>query len=267
VATWLHPPPIPREHGAWAMLVIPLVLGVAAAGALERSSLWAAAAMVLLFLARGASVPAGARFVGRRPLPAGYLPRRLVWTGIYTSGAGTCFAAALAGVTPAARETVVLSAVLPLGLGIVHSVLGLAGRDRSIVGEVIGMAGLASAAPLIVAASGGRLDRQAVGAGAFALLYFVSSLAFVRAFRGIKESGRLEALPCLVAHAGIGVGLVALYGLGFVPATALAAFVPVAVRTAWGLSRPPPNLKVLGWREVAVAGIFLVVAAAGFFVP
>jgi len=261
---WPGPPPIAGEHGAWAMLLIPLVLGFAVGRGGSPAALWAAAGMVLLFLARGASIPAAARLLGGRPLPVGYLPRRLAWTAIYTFAAIACFVGVLAKVPSAEREIVVLAAVLPLGLGIAHSVLGLAGRDRALFGEIVGMAGLAAAAPLVAAAAAARLERWAVGAGALALGYFLSSLAFVRAFRRIKETGRLPKGRCLAAHTGIGAGLVALVALRFLPALALASFVPIAVRTAWGLARPPRNLKILGWREVTVAASFVAIAAAAF---
>jgi len=64
----------------------------------------------------------------------------------------------------------------------------------------------------------------------------------------------------VAAHAGIAVGLLVLWRAGWVTGVLLLAYVPVLARTAWGLVRPAPNLRVLGWREMGVAVTFLVVA-------
>jgi len=57
----------------------------------------------------------------------------------------------------------------------------------------------------------------------------------------------------MVAHLVLAALLVVLWRQGFIPAGALAAFVPVFARTAWGFRYPPETIRTLGWREVAVA--------------
>src|SRR5512145_1575263 len=43
---------MPKEHGAWAMLYVPFVLGVLVAGRVGLPTLWALLAMTALFFAR-----------------------------------------------------------------------------------------------------------------------------------------------------------------------------------------------------------------------
>lgn len=244
------------------MLVLPMALGLATAGRLAAPAGWVAVGMLLLFLVRSTSIPAAARLVEGRAVPPGFLARRVTWTALYGAGAAACLIAAFAGTVESDRTSVLLAAIVPMGLGAVHAALGIVGRDRTLAAEIVGMAGLASAAPLVVAASGAPLDRRAAGAGALALAYFLSSLAFVRAYRRRRTTGRIAVAPCAVAHAAIVAALVLLWRTGSLPALALAAFAPVVARTAWGLARPPRNLAELGWREVGVAAIFAVAASA-----
>jgi hypothetical protein len=241
------------------MLVIPLALGLAAAGGRPAASLWVIAGMVCVFLARAASIPAAARYLGGRSPGPTQLGSRLAWTFIYLGTAAACFLA-----SGAARRTEFLTiAALPAGLGLVHAGFGLAGHDRRLGAEIVGMAALACAAPLIAAAAG-PVGAPAWGAAVLSFLYFLSSLAWVRAFRGIKTTGRLAVAPCLASHAAIGAAAAAVWAVGLIPGPALLALVPVAVRTAWGLRWPPVHLKALGLRELAVAGLFLAIGVAAF---
>jgi hypothetical protein len=244
------------------MLVLPMVLGLAVAGRMAAPALYAACGMLLVFLARSASVPTASRLVQGRALPPGVLARRLAWTALYGAGAVACVAAALAGVGTGTRSELGAALIVPLALGSVHAMLGLAGRDRGLGAEVLGMIGLAAGAPLVAVAAGAPLDRRTIGAGALSLAYFLSSLAFVRAYRRLKSAGSVDTESCLWAHAAIVAALAALWGGGCLPAAAWAAFVPVLLRTAWGLARPPRNLATLGWREVGVAATFTIAAVA-----
>lgn len=251
-----RPPPFPREHGAWAMLVIPLLLGLAVGRALETAALLLLPAMTFLFLSRYAALPAAARLIEGKPALPGYLARRFFWTGIYLSGCLACFLGALAQTAPGARRAALGVAVVTVLLGGAQTVAALAGRGRSLWAELLGMAGLASAAPLVAAVSGHPVDARALGAALLALAYFVSSLVFVRAYRARARGEARAAVPCLAAHAVLGALLALLWMTGFIPAGALAAFIPVFTRTAWGLMSPPKNIRALGWSEVAVALLF-----------
>jgi hypothetical protein len=214
-----HPIPLPNEHGAWAMLAIPLVLGLRSAGA-GAAPLLIVAAMTLLFFARYALVPLGARLIDGRSPPPGPVAARLGWGAAFLAGSLLAFAAALLLAGPDARPPALaaLAATVILGLG--HSALVLAGKHRTWWGEIVRMGGLASAAPLVLAVSGGPLDRRALGIGAICLIYFVSTLAYVRAVWALArdDAGRGRAVRrCVAAHALLATAVAALWGADFMP--------------------------------------------------
>ena len=258
----LAPPPLPREHGAWAMLAIPLVLGMAAAWPPGVTAWLIPPAMGLLFLSRYAAVSAGARLVDGKKSPAGFIGRRLLWSAIGVVAATLLIVAAWGRSMPDARGGLLAAAVLTLALGAAHTLLALLDLDRTIPGEMIGMAGLASGAPLVVAAAGRPLDRQAIGIGLVALLYFATSLAYVKAIRALWKGDRAPRRRCIAAHAAVAVALAQLASGAFIPPLLAAAFAPVYARTAWGLLRPPAGLRALGWREMGVAALFTLIAIA-----
>jgi hypothetical protein len=245
------------------MLVLPLVLGLRA-GSPDAAALLIVSTMTLLFFARYALVPLGARLVEGGAHSGGAVAARLGWGAAFLAGSLLAFAAAFAAAGPAARPPALRAGAVTVALGLVHSALVLAGRHRAWWAEFVGMAGLASAAPLVIAVSGHPLDRRAIGIGALCLVYFVSTLAYIRAWRAMTRAGGgpagRAAAPCVAAHALLAAVLAALWETGFVPGWALLGFVPVAARTAWGLLFPPRSVRTLGWREVAVAVLFTLLA-------
>lgn len=252
------------------MLAIPLVLGLAAAaGAAGPAAPPGAAPLLLvpaltfLFLSRYAALPAAVRLLEGRPAPPGFAARRFLWTAVYLGASLACLLGALSRTPPGAFAGTLKVAAATTLLGAAQTGLAFAGRGRSLPGELLGMAGLASAAPLIIVASGGPWGPKTLGAGLVAFGYFASSLAFVRAWRA-RAKGRTGATVCVAAHVVLGISLAVLWRSGFVPAGAIVAFVPVFARTAWGLRFPPPTIRSLGWREVAVAVAFTGAAAAAF---
>jgi len=260
------PPPLPREHGAWAMLAIPLLVGSAAAGRAGVETLLLVPSMTLLFLARHVAVPAAARIVGGKASPPGYMLRRAAWTAVYLAGAAAGFATAAAAAGPAARRGALAVGAAILILGTVHALLALAGKDRTLAGEIVGMAGLAGGAPLVLAFAGRPPDGQGAGLALLCLSYFVSAAAFVRAFGRLKADRRAAIAACLLSHAGILAVVAALWAAGWIPAAATLAFVPVIARTAWGIASPPANVRILGLREAWVAAAFAAIAVAALLV-
>ena len=260
------PPPLPHEHGAWAMLALPLALGIAAAWPPAPAAWLLMPAMALLFLSRYAAVAAATRLLDGKKVPEGFLARRILWSAVYSGVALLILVAAWTWTAPASHDALFVTAALALALGATHTGLVLAHRDRTIPGELVGMAALASAAPLLVAASEQPVDPRAVGAGVAAFLYFCTSLAYVKAIRGLWKGDRGPLRVCLAVHATITIIIVMLVAGGFFTPLLAAAFLPVMARTAWGLASPPAGLRPLGWREVGVAVLFATVAVLAFLV-
>ena len=231
------------------MLALPLILGLTLGGGSPAA--WGVpAAAILAFLAHYALVPVLQRKRTGKPGPAEWTRARWSWGAIYLGGAGVAFAATwLLSPTRGALGTL---AAVSGGCAAVYFVAAAFGSGRAIASELVGMAGMALAAPLVAAAAG-ALDRRAWTAAAIAFAYFLSSVAFVRAYGAFREDRVAATVRCLTAHAGVAVGVVALAVAGLVAALPLLALAPAAIRTSWGLARPPANLRTLGMGELGVA--------------
>jgi len=252
------PPPLPREHGAWVMLAIPLVLGLAIG--FRRAAPWLVVLAVLgAFLAHYALVPAMQRLRAGKAAPAAWFRARWNWGAFYLAAGGASFAAALVLAPAEARPHVAGLAVACAAGAFVFFVASVLEVGRALAGELIGIAGMALSAAL-VAAAGATVDRRAWSAAAVAYAYSLSSVAFVRAYGARRDDPRGAVLRCVAAHVAIAAGLIVLWLERAVAGWTIAAFAPVVVRTALGLNRPPPNLRALGRRELVVAVSFVAVA-------
>lgn len=248
----IEPPPLPREHGAWVLLAIPLVLGLAIG--FRRAAPWLVVlAVVLAFLAHYALVPALARARTGKAAPAGWRRRRWTWGSAYTLSSALAFASALVLAPRGTRSTVAaLALVCAAGAGL-YFAASVFDRGRVLASELIGMAGMALSAAL-VAAAGGVVDVRAWSAAALAYAYALSSIAFVRAYEA------RQGLGCLAVHAAIAIGLAVLWRIGWIAGWTLLALAPAAARTVIAFRQPPMNLRAVGRREILVALSLLTIA-------
>lgn len=256
----MKPPPLPREHGAWVMLALPLLLGLALASGRGAAVWLVPPASVLAFLAHYALVPAIQRARERKAMPPAWLRRRVVWGCVYLVGSAGAFAGCAALVPAASRAEMLAVAGASALAAAVYAAASSLGRGRALGSELVGMTGMALASPMMAAAAGRALDRVAFGASAIALGYFLSSLAFVRTYERRLTAPRAAAIACVAIHAALAVALAAAWWAGALPRAWWIAFLPVAARTAWGLARPPANLRALGLRELWVATSFAALA-------
>jgi hypothetical protein len=207
-------------------------------------------AAFLAFLAHYALVPVIARKRAGKPGPAEWSRARFTWGALYLGGAGLAFAATW--LLSPARGTLAGMALVVGACAAVYFVAAALGSGRAIVSELVGMAGMALSAPLTAAAAG-VLDRRAWTAAAIAFAYFLSSVAFVRAYGAFRDDRARATVRCLLAHAGVVALLAILAAAGRIAPWPLVALIPAVARTGWGLVRPPTNLRVLGMRELGVA--------------
>jgi hypothetical protein len=247
------------------MLAIPMVLGLAAGGARSAAAWRVPPATVCVFMAHHAIVPWAQRAWDGKPSPPGYAPRRIVWGLSGLVGAAVFFFAAWIATPPETRSVFLAIAAAAALLAGVYAAASMLGHARSIVPEILGLAGVSLTGPMMAAAAGRPLDRSLFGSAILGLAYCLSSVAFVRAYDRLRKNKLAAIRACVLAHAAIAAALVGAAASGALPAWWWIGFVPVTIRTASGLAAPARNLRQLGLREVWVALSFTLGSGAALY--
>ena len=247
---------LPGEHGSWAFLAEPIVLGLLVAPTV-------AGALV--------SLAAVAVFLARRPLrmvitdrrKGARYPRTPVAEG-FLAGCAVVGALALAGALLAAGGSFLLPLVLAAPIGVVALAFDLGQRSRELAAEVAGALALAAAAAGI-ALAGGWTPGPALALWAILAARTVPSILYVRARLRLERRDPADVTGALLAHLAAVVLALALAWLRLAPWLAAAAMALLAVRAAWGLSPRRPALKTwqLGVSEIAFGLVTVLAVAAG----
>ncbi len=261
--------PLPREHGAWAMLIVPVWVGIGAAGVVNGP--------VILF-----ALTAFGFFLLRYPLMLAVKSRAraarsnaLRWSAIYAV-LTLVLGAALVFLSPN-------SLLVPLG------VLGFASlgvylwnaahrAEMTTAGEWIGIAGLALGGPGAYLVGSGRLDVTAVALYLLNLFYFGGTVFYVKFKVRVQPrlalvSNRWSALlwagrVTLGSHLLVLVIVASFAILGIVPALVPIAFIPVVCKTIGGVATSPSriNLRRLGLIELGFTAVFALVVLMAYHV-
>jgi hypothetical protein len=260
---------IPREHGAWGILLVPLVTG-AAVGIHSFSD----ALAVLLFTLVALSL-----FWLRTPVESciGAGPLR-----VQTDAEGKAVLSAMSvlGSIAAVSLTMLFLAGNRAGLLVLGGVAAVAflaqailkkfGRRYYMVAQIIGSLGLTATAPGAYYVATGRLDAVALALWFANWVFAGNQVHFVQT--RIHSARLVTAADKLRRGASFFFGQIAMSALVIVacwlrllPFVALLAFVPVMVRGfLWFFpGEKPLAVKRLGWTELMHAisfGILLVVA-------
>jgi hypothetical protein len=254
---------LPKEHGAWAMLYVPFILGVAVAGRVNWPILLLLLSATAVFISRESMlVYWRARARGRDAAEAG---RTLF---LYLA-----LAAAFGSPLILAFE---LFWLIPLGV-IGAALLLINGRqaarmeERSTMSEIMAIGGLTMTAPAAYYAASGRWEMTAFWLWLLSALYMASSVFYIklRVYRlnPRKQAEQRQALrSCALYHSFLIVALPALIFVGSLRLFAFIAFAPALVRTFCGMFAPRSkvNLMRAGILEIAYSLVFLICAALAF---
>jgi hypothetical protein len=260
-------PIVPKEHGVWAVLYGSFLVGVGVAGQMTLP-------VVLLFVGMTAGVFANGSlpFLAGRNASEG--PRRrqaLTWFLLY----GAIAALALLPLLVVFRMTF----LLPFSMGaafflLLRAVLIRKRDDRTLIGELVGAAGLTMVGPVAHAVSLGEVRPISAILWLLLFLFFASRVFYVRMRihgliahrKGVSAGPNPARWPCMLYHAVLLVAIPALFLARLVPWPVLLAYAPALWRAAAGLHRSEGwlNLRRLGWSEVALATVFALILIAAF---
>ena len=261
---------VPREHGAWGMLLVPLVTGAAvgllAGGRIAPVLLLTTAVLALFWLRTPAESWLGTGAVRAQTLEERQLVRNVILP-LATIAAVSLSALFWQGKN---RELVWLGMIA--GAAFAAQVLRKKmGRTTRVVAEVVGALALTSTAPAAYCVATGRLDARAWALWLVNWLFAANQIHFVwLRIRGARAAGWSEKFTVgwsfLAGQVLLGGILALAYHFSWLPELTLIAFAPVLFRGfVWFAKRPQPIVvRRLGWTELAHAVAFGVLLTAGF---
>lgn len=248
---------IPREHGAWGLLLIPLVTGGFAGLSVAQNwlplALLTIASLALFWMRAPAEIALGTSPI--RSQSASETNWLLLATTLLASIAMLCIAALLWD--GANRGLLALGALAAVAF-VVQALLKTLGRRARMPAQLIGAIGLAAVAPAAWYIITGRLDSRALGLWTANWMFAGNQIHFVQlrihaaraaAWREKVRLGRAFFLGQLLMIAA----LLAVVRAQLLPALGLAAFVPLLARGFLWLKpgAQPLAVRRLGWSELA----------------
>ncbi|MFN3429806.1 MAG: YwiC-like family protein [Candidatus Sericytochromatia bacterium] len=254
-------PPLPREHGAWVMLITPLAIGLAGISPFSPG----AAALLVLAVAAAFLAQNAASVLIKPRAPQSTLAWLLVFTAV--------LAAAGLGLLAMGAWSLLWLALPAAALFLLHVRLlkGPAAQrlDRTAWGELLACGALTLTGPAAAVVARGTLDATALALWLACLVAFASGVFHVNM--------RLDAVKVRQAFDGptrwrLGKGLVAFHlamsaalalAIALVPGPAawmaLAAYAPFVGRAGWSfvkLEQGVPSFKAIGIRETVLTTWF-----------
>jgi len=258
---------LPREHGAWGIVLIPFLTAVAIAGRLTLAVGVALAVVLLAFIAR---YPLELLLVPELYRRAGSPPRerarRLAWA--YGLLAATLGVLLVVGWKLYLLLAVGLLAALFL---LFHLWAGRRSSDRSWGAELLGTVGLTLSGLVGWIAATGTLNLTGLLVWWLNCIFFCAGIVYVKSrIRGRLAVHRPELQQAthfmLGFHVAVVVFVLGLVYLRWISPLILVPFAVAAARASWGARRTgqPFALRRLGWSEVALSIFFATFLTLGF---
>lgn len=258
---------LPREHGAWGIVLIPFLTAVAIAGRLTVAVWLGLAAVLLAFIARYSLelllIPELNRRAGSPPRARA---RQLAWA--YSLPAATI------GVLLVVWWRLYL--LLPVGVlaalfFLFHLWAGRRSSDRSWGAELLGTVGLTLSGLVGWITATGGLNQIGLLVWWLNCVFFCTGIVYVKSrVRGRLAVHRPELQQAthfmLGFHVAVVLFVLALAYLRWISPLILLPFAVAAARASWGARRisQPFALRRLGWSEVALSIFFATFLTLGF---
>lgn len=247
---------VPREHGAWGLLLVPLFTGVVAGFAPEHR-VWALLQFTLVTLSLFLLRTPVESLLGTGAIVARTSDER--WTALIAcAGLGFLSSACLLGLmwNGQSRALWILGAATAVSFAL-QAVLRKLGRSTRMISQVVGAFGLTCTAPAAYYIGTGRLDTRAFVLWIANWIFAGNQIHFVqlrihaaRANTFAEKFGRGGFF--FVAQAALLTLLVFAWHWKMIPPLVIIAFLPAVVRgSAWFFRKAEAlNVKSLGWSEM-----------------
>lgn len=264
-------PVLPGEHGAWAVLSVPLAVGAAAAGRFSQDVALYMLSSLFLFLGH---VPARTLMTHRfaKPQDPAKVGRASLWMVIYLGAAAAAALPLLAGG---------FWLLLPLAAAAGGVFLGtfILGRrlPKSVSGDLLAVLGLTLGAPGAYYVATGTLGSAGLELWLYTFLFFGCSVFYVHMKIAAVASGK-SALSLgermtagrltLACHVAVILIVLLLVLSRATPSIMFLAFAPMTIHAVWGTFRlaPKVHFQRLGFillGQALVFGVVLSVAMTG----
>jgi hypothetical protein len=260
----------PREHGAWGLLLVPLVTG-GAVGLLEGGNflplLTLTIATIALFWLR---TPVESWFGAGVQHAQAPEERRAVALAMFPLIGVSVFALGLLFWNRRNPELLLLGAVALLAF-IAQAILRKLSCGPRILSQVVGTLGLTITAPVAYYVVTGELNREAWALWMANSMFAVNQVHFVQLrIHSMRLNGWTQKFErgrgFLLGEVGLVAALILAWRYRLLPWLAAAAFLPLLFRgAAWFLEKQKALVvRRLGWTELGYAIFFGICLVAGF---
>jgi len=261
---------VPREHGAWGLLLVPLFTGLVAGFAPEHR-IWPLLLFTVAALSLFALRTPVESLLGIGPLSARTADER--WTAFIGSASfATVAAVCLSALMWKGRYPALLifgaASVAALAM---QGLLRKLGRGTRMLSQIVGAIGLTSTAPAAYYIGTGHLDTRAFVLWVANWIFAGNQIHFVQlrihAARATTFPEKLTRGKLFLAAQPV---LLLAFALGsrwhILPALSSVAFIPAVVRgSRWFFQKPKPlDVKKLGWSEMKHGVTFGLLLALAF---
>jgi len=261
---------VPREHGAWGMLLVPLATGaiVAARTGINSAALalFISAAMSLFWLRTPVESRLGTSAIKAQTAEERKFVSRMI------AAIGTLAVLSLAALlwSSNVRALIVIGTVAALAFAAQAAVKQFGRRGR-MPAQVIGAIGLTSTAAGAYCVATGRLDRTAIALWVANWLFAGNQIHFVqvriRFSRAVSFAEKLTSgLPFLLGQAALMATIVLFWRVALFPAAIAIVFLPVLLRGILWFTRgrQPLDVHKLGFSELRHSLLFGALLCAAF---
>ena len=242
---------IPKEHGAWAILILPYFVGVAVGGGISGRGILGFFGLLLLFLSRQPLHLILKMYFSEVRLQR--IKRRELWPAflLFLGGGIGIF---LWLIFRYRLGDLIIIGLIALSLFLFHTYLALYRKERTLIGELLGVALLTISAPVGVVLSAGKFSRGTLILWLLNVFYFAGSIFYIKMRKkAARARKRILSFPfninlvkeCLAYIVLLIIILVLLVFTKSVPVLVPLAFIPMVIHTLWSIIVLRPKFEIM----------------------